>query len=126
MRRATASLRGAALAVAAAAATVAQQLRTGTDCAQDDVDCLSDAYADLLTHEQRMTRVRDEIERLEATPLEYEGAVPHDAPRLGWQVPSVAAARSMVDRTHDLVVEARNTARSALAGVDRGPEGALP
>lgn len=118
VRRATASLRGAALAVAAAAAALGEQLVTTKDCPDDDLDCLSGTYAQLMDQRQRIARAATEVDRLERTALEYDGRVPSDAPRLGGQVPTVVAARAMVDRTHDRLLEALQVAREALATVD--------
>jgi hypothetical protein len=118
IRAATAQLRGAALAVAAAAAGVREQLTSREDCAPDDVDCLTGAYQALLDDRRVVARVASEIERLEHADVRYDGPVPRNAPRIGGHVPDVAAARSMVDRTHDLVLEALASVRDALARFD--------
>lgn len=118
VRRATASLRGAGLAVATAAARLTEQLGAIWDCPDDDLDCISNAYADLLVQRRRVDDVGDELSRLERTPLRYGGSVPADAPRLGGEVSTVIAARNLLDRAHDRILEALEAARTALARAD--------
>lgn len=118
VRRATATLRGAALAVATAAAALAEQLGVGDDCPPGDLDCLTGSYAALLAHRRRVDDVADEMDRLEQAAVRYDGRVPADAPRLGGELPTVIAARTMVDRAHDRVLEALAAVRDALALLD--------
>ena len=114
VRGATAALRGAALAVATTAAAVAEQLAGGPACPDDHPACLEEAYADLLRHRHRVRLASREISRLEATTVEYDGPPPAGAPSQGWHVPSVGAARRMVDQASDLVTEAQRVARDTL------------
>ncbi len=118
VRRATASLRGAALAVAAAAAGVAERLASRTGCPDDDAACLEDAYADLLAQRRRLDDAATQVQRLEHATLDYRGRTPRDAPMRGADVPTVIAARAMVDRTHDELLETLAAARAALSRLD--------
>lgn len=119
IREATAALRGAALAIATTAAAVREQLEVGVGCPDDDPACLEDAYADLLRHKHRVRLASREITRLEATTVQYDGATPAGAPSMGWHVPSVGAARRMVDQASDVVTEAQRVARTTLAELGR-------
>ena len=115
VREATAALRGAALAIATTAAAVREQLEVDLGCPDGDPACLQEAYADLLRHKHRVRLASREIARLEATTVQYDGPPPAGAPSIGWHVPSVGAARRMVDQAHDVVTEAQQVARTTLA-----------
>lgn len=117
IRAATAALRGAALAIATTAAAVRDQLETGLGCPEGHPACLEDAYADLLRHKHRVRLASREVARLEATAVQYDGVPPAGAPSMGWHVPSVGAARRMVDQASDLVTEAQRAARDTLTGL---------
>ena len=115
MREATAALRGAALAIATTAAAVREQFELDPGCPDGDPACLQEAYADLLRHKHRVRLAGRELARLEATTVQYDGPPPAGAPSIGWHVPSVGAARRMVDQTHDVVTEAQQARRTTLA-----------
>lgn len=120
VRRGTAAVRGAALAMATVATAVREQL-TRSDCPDGDIDCLRGRHDALLAQRRRVAEVADEVGRLERTAVSYDGPVPADAPRLGGQEPTVIAARALVDRAHDSVLEALNGVRAALALLDTDP-----
>ena len=123
VRTATAQVRGAALAAAAAAAAIRHQLTAADGCPDGDPDCLSDLYASLQDRRRDIDRVTSEVERLERTQLHYTGRVPVDAPRIGGHEATVIAARNLVDRAHDVVVEALDAASSALSRLGHDPAG---
>ena len=117
VRAATAPVRGAALAAAAAAAAIRHQLTATEHCPDDDPDCLTALYAALQDRRRDVDRVTTEVERLERTQLHYDGRVPADAPRIGGHEATVIAARNLVDRAHDVVVEALDAVATALAHI---------
>ena len=118
IRAATAGLRGAALAIGASAAAVGEQLGRRDPCPDGDRRCVEAAYADLLRHRHRVALATREISRLERTDVDYAGATPAGAPTVGWHVPSVTAARRLVDQAHDVVAEALDVVRATMAGLD--------
>jgi len=110
---AVARLRGAALAVTAAAAAVEQYV-TGADvCADDDRDCLTTHHAELVEHRDLVRRATAELERIEGTTIVDVDASAH-AGTMGWSLPYVRHSREAIDSAHDMVVRALNTVRAAL------------
>lgn len=106
VRRATASIRGGALAVMTTAAHAQERLDEATSDGE-----LPGLVAEVRA---RLERADALLGDLEGRPVAYEGSAPDGAPVTGWQVPTVATARTWLDEAHD----------AALRALPRGAHGA--
>lgn len=112
VRAATASVRGAALAVAVTAGAVLEQARSAL---LDDESLAVQSYAVLVRQRTSLQDADGHLRDLERRTMTYGRRVPRDAPSTGGDVPQVQVARQLLDDARDALLDCLHAARGQIA-----------